>query len=396
MRKLCSMEFELCKIDPQTCSIEELENEIERLEKIKGLYDSQQYGIKIYINSIYGATASVYFTGYNVNVAEAITLQGQDVIFFSEKIINHYFQNIWHIDSETHQKMGIKNVRKIPDNSKFVVYGDTDSLYITFDHALQSCDWEGDPKDFILMLKDLKLNSYFKEKFDEYAKDHNTQNIQNFELEKIARNAIMLAKKKYILDIAWKDPGISYGPQEKITYTGVEIIQSSSPKFARKVLKELILYAFQNGKNIDYTETIKKLKEYRKEFSMQDPNDISKGVSIGDYEKYVLEDRKEIVLGDKCPINNRAAAVYNYLLFNSKWKSKYNLIRTDDKIKFYYSKGEYGVFGFIPGNLPYEFAPEIDYELQFEKVIVEPFNRIIEVLGFNSIPGNLIYNIGLF
>lgn len=270
------------------------------------------------------------------------------------------------------------------------------STYMTFQPVLDSCDWKGDPKEFILTLKKLRLENYLRLKFEEYAEKFNTKNIQNFELEKISRSGLMMAKKKYVLDLAWKDPGIEYGPQEKLSYTGVEIVQSSTPKFARKVLKELIIYLFSRGKNLDYSEAIKKLKDIKREFVMQDPDDISKGVSIGDYEKYVLEDRKEIVLGDKCPINVRSAAVYNHLLFSTKWKSKYNLIKTGDKIKHYYAKGEYEVFGFIPGNYPYEFAPEIDYDKQFEKIIVEPFNRFIKTLGYNAIPGNLIYSKSLF
>ena len=59
-------------------------------------------------------------------------------------------------------------------------------------------------------------------------------------------------------------------------------------------------------------------------------------------------------------------------------------------------QGGMDVFGFTPGNYPYEFAPEIDYDRQFEKIIVEPFNRFIETLGFSAIPGNLIYARSLF
>jgi hypothetical protein len=123
---------------------------------------------------------------------------------------------------------------------------------------------------------------------------------------------------------------------------------------------------------------------------LQEPNDISKTVSIGDYEKYVLEDRNTIELAPKCPINVRAASVYNNILLNTKWKTKYNLIRTGDKIKHYYSKDDTTVFGFLPGDFPFEFAPEIDYDLQFEKVIVEPFNRFLTSAGFNPVPGSLV------
>ena len=99
---------------------------------------------------------------------------------------------------------------------------------------------------------------------------------------------------------------------------------------------------------------------------------------------------------EKCPINVRAASVYNHKLLNTKWKSKYNLIKTGDKIKHYYAKGESDVFGFLPGDYPYEFAQPVDYDRQFEKVIVEPFNRFIAPLGYNPVPGNLIYARSLF
>jgi len=273
------------------------------------------------------------------------------------------------------------------------------STYITFEPLLESCDSPKESKDivdFILKIRNFRLDKYLSDKFEEYAKRFNTEDLQVLELEKISYSSLMLAKKKYILDIAWKDPGVRYDPQEKITPTGVEIVQGSTPKFSRTVLKELLLLLFKKGKSIEYGEIVNKLKEYKKQFVLQVPDDISKTVSIGDYEKYVLEDRKEIRLADKCPINVRAAAIYNNYILNTKWKSKYNLIKTGDKIKHYYANNENGVFGFLPGDYPYEFAPSINYDLQFEKVIVEPFNRFISPIGFPPVPGNLMYAKSLY
>lgn len=276
------------------------------------------------------------------------------------------------------------------------------STYVTLEPLIDSCDWKSavgpdeTPVHFILKLKELKLNDYIKVKFDEYAKKFNTVNIQDLELEKISYSSLMVAKKKYILDLAWKDPGIFFKPQEKIKPVGVEVVQGSTPAFSRKTLKTLLSILFEKGKDLKYAEIVNTLKEYKKQFIMQNPDDISKTVSIGDYEKYVLEDRREIRLGEKCPINVRSAAVYNNQLLNSKWKSKYNLIKTGDKIKHYYSKDSHEVFGFLPNNFPYEIAPEVDYDLQFAKVIIEPFNRFMTSAGFSEIPPNLIYSKPLF
>lgn len=389
------MRFKHTQIDARYCSLEELKGEINRLKGLSDAYNGIQYSIKIWINSIYGACASPFFVGYNINVAEAVTLQGQNMIHFVNGIIDHYFINIWHEDKELHTRMGIKANRIL--QKSLIVYNDTDSVYFSFDPVLKSSDWKGSSVDFILLIKDLRLNSYIKMRFEEYAKKFNTQDIQNLELEKISYSALMMAKKKYILDLAWKDPGISFKPQEKIAYTGVEIIQSSTPKFARKILKDLVKYVFNEGKNINYSEAVKKLRDYKKEFIFQKPDDISKSISIGDYEKYVREDKKEIILENKCPINVRSAAIYNHkVLSNKRWRGKYNLIKSGDKIKYYYSKDSDEVFGYLPGNFPHEFAPEIHYDLQFEKIIVEPFNRFLETLGFNPIPGNLIFARSLF
>lgn len=389
------MKLELTKINPETASIEEIENEIKRLESIKSEYNGMQMAIKIFINSVYGATASVYFDGYNVNVAEAITLQGQDIIHYANTILDDYFINYWHKDKKVHEALGLKVVYPIKEKS-LIVYNDTDSTYMTFKPVIDSCDWKGDPLDFILKLKDIRLEKYLDMKFDEYAKKFNTKNLQVFELEKISRQALLLAKKKYILDLAWKDPGIRFSPQEKLSFTGVEIVQGSSSRFSKKYLKEIITYIFEKGNSIKIPDLIHILKKHKEQFLIEDLENICKTVSIGDYEKYVIEDKNKIVLADKCPINIRAASVYNHILLNSKYKNKYRLIKTGDKIKMYYTKNSDQVFGFLPFNFPYEFAPETDYNLQFEKTIIDPVNRFITAIGLNPINSNLVYSKSLF
>jgi len=303
------MKFELTQIDPYNCSIEELQKEINRLDSISNDYHGIEQSIKIWINSIYGALGSRFFPYYNVACAEAITLQGQDVIKFTNHIIEDYVFNIWHLDKELHEKLGITYVNKINPTTKICIYNDTDSSYITLAPLIASCDTKDNGVDFILKLKKYRLEEYINKKFDEYGKKYNTQNIQVLELEKISYSAMLIAKKKYILDLAWKEPGIRFKPQEKIKYVGIEIVQGSTGKFTRKVLKEMITLIFNKKKALSYSELIKKLKDYKAQFCLQDPEDISKQQTIGDYEKYVLEDRKNVILAPKCPINVRSAAI---------------------------------------------------------------------------------------
>jgi DNA polymerase elongation subunit (family B) len=119
--------FELSKIDPNECSIEELEKEIKRLKQIKEEYHGIEQSVKVFINSCYGACASPYFVGYNINIAEAVTLQGQDLIKYANKVINEYFIDLWHKDFELHKKLGLTYVNPIKEKS-ITVYNDTDSV----------------------------------------------------------------------------------------------------------------------------------------------------------------------------------------------------------------------------------------------------------------------------
>lgn len=115
------------KIDYENASIEEIEQEIERLEQIREEYFNKEQSIKIFINSCYGACASQFYECYNINVAEATTLQGQDMIKFTNDILDEYFVNQWHLDTELHEKLGLTYVNKLGVGTT-VVYNDTDSI----------------------------------------------------------------------------------------------------------------------------------------------------------------------------------------------------------------------------------------------------------------------------
>jgi hypothetical protein len=154
------------------------------------------------------------------------------------------------------------------------------------------------------------------------------------------------------------------------------------------------------GKKPEYIEIVNKLKEIKMKFSMQNPNEISKAFTMSDYEKYIYNDKTTpiaYVPKTVCPIHIRAAAVYNNMLYNKakKYKSKYKIIHKGDKVKFYYT-GPDTVFGFIPNEFPVEFAPKMDIDLQFEKMVLEPMNRIIEASGYPKVSAALTFSVGLW
>ena len=275
------------------------------------------------------------------------------------------------------------------------------SVYATFEEVIASCNYPGTGTEFIIQLYELRLEEYINKCFDGYAKKYHTDNIQALELEKISESAIILAKKKYVLDLVWKDPGVFYDAQTKLNSKGVEIVQSSTPSFARKNLNELLKILFKEKKNLDVKKFVDRLKDLKEQFKLSGVEEISKSTSIGDYEKGISQDKEKLVIESRCPIHVRASGHYNYILNNNtKMKRKYQLIRSGDKVRWYFCKtdrpDDNGVFAYQPGNFPHEIAPEIDYDTQFTKVIIEPINRFIVAMGFGSIPPNLITSTRLF
>lgn len=408
-------------IDPETCSMEELAAAIKACKLAEDDYNNKQLSCKIFINSIYGAMANQYYYNSNISMAESITLQGQDLIKYSVIVVNDYFRNYWNTDEETHKNIAeyMKKRFKDFDVDKFLVsaknpvgfgetlqiYGDTDSAYISLQPIIDSCNIPLEMEtDFVLAVNDCILANYLDIMFNKYAEKFNCpKNLEKFELEKIARSVIMLAKKKYIMDISWKEPDVHVAPLHSVVYKGIEVIQGSTPDFCRECMKDFIKFMLgkiADGKKPEYIEIVNKLKEIKTKFSMQNPNDISKSFAMSDYEKYIYDDKKSQIVftqGTVCPLHVRAAATYNNMLYNKakKYKSKYKIIHKGDKVKFYYTSSD-TVFGFIPNEFPVEFAPKMDIDLQFEKMVLEPLNRIIEASGYPKVSSALTFSVGLW
>lgn len=380
-------------IDYSQYTLEELEKKLFEVQHMASDFHNEEQGVKLTLNSIYGALGNQYFACFNPDVAESVTLQGQDLIKYAEKILNKYFQEYWHLDTELHEKLEVRNVR--PITGDMVIYIDTDSNYVNFGSVVSSCEFDYDPLDFLRKLDDYRLKGYLKNCFDIYAKKWNTENFQDFELETIAKNGIFLGKKKYVLNLAWAAPNKDAFPDlSKVKPTGIEIVQGGTPPFAREKLTVILKHFFKTGKSFDIREFVKMLKEVKNEFKLQKPDAISIGTSVNNIEKFIVNDTSAFEYVKACPMHVRAAGYHNYVLNNSKYKAKYSLIRSSDKIKFYFvdvkNERENNVFGYLNGSYPYEFAPPISYDGQFNRVILDPINRFIESMGYPPISPNLL------
>ena len=389
----------------ESLSIKELEQKIEELQRECDIFNAEQMSIKILINSMYGVFANRYFYFFNPDIAKTITLQGQNITKSTIAFIDHYFFNIWPNDKKLHEKLGLSKVKPISKSP--CKYGDTDSVFISFEEIYNNIEGyhKEDSKypgvDFILDIFKYRLNKYFEKCFESYAKKFNATPLLNLELEKIAHSMLCIHKKKYVLDMAWKETGVRYNELEKIVATGGEISQSSTPAYAKKQMMELLKYILSNRFSFNILDFLVKLNEIKSSYMLQDLDNISISVKVNNYEKFIINDQETIELKSGCPYNVRAASYYNHLLNHSypNMKTKYPLIRSGDKIKLYIAKTEnpeFKYFAYSPNDYPYEFAPSIDWDAHFEKYIVYPVNAFMKAIGQNKINSNLFIKTTLF
>jgi len=400
------MNLEELKNKPtEQLSKDEAELLINHYEELSAKFTAYEQAVKVTLNSIYGAFGNKWFHFFNIDMAESITLQGQDAILYSENVLNKYFQDFFFKDTAVHERFNIKVKHKLERPS--VIYIDTDSCYVQFEEMYNSIEWLGDPLSidtFIIELYDFRLKDYIIKAMEKYAEKRNTDNFLVFELETVAYNGIWMSKKKYIQNIAWDDKlevTDRHPSLKKVKTIGFDTIQSSTPSFVRNKLVDALKIIFrkhQKPSAEDLKELVEFMKQTKKEFKLADLDDIAFNKRTNNIEKYIVDDQIELQFGLKCPPNVKAAGFYNYLLNNNKkYKNKYKLIGNGEKLKIYHVNGNLSdTFAYMPGEHPYEFAPPVDYDTQFEKSMIDPLNRVLKAIGLQTLDTNLIYASSLF
>ena len=384
-------------------SQDEIKTLVEHYSMLSAKFGAYEQAVKVMLNSIYGAFGNKWFHFFNIDIAESITLQGQSAILYSEKILNKYFQEFWTKDRAVHEFFNIKVKSKLVRPS--VVYIDTDSCYVQFEEMYESIEWLGDVvsiDQFIMKLYNFRLKDYIFKCMEKYAEATNTENFLQFELETIAYSGIWLAKKKYLQNIAWEDKiGIEerYPSLKKVKTIGFDTIQSSTPALARKQLTDILKLILSEKPTASLLKRlVDHLKQCKKEFQLASVDEICFNKRTNNLEKYIVDDTVEFQYGLKCPPNVKAAGFYNFLMNqNPKFKNKYKMIGNGEKLKLYHCKhGTCEIFAYQPGAHPYEIAPTVDYETQFEKSVIDPLNRVLTAVGLHTLNRNLIYSTSLF
>lgn len=363
-------------------------------KKIKKL-SLRQGAIKILLNSVYGAFGNKWFYFFNVDLAQSITLQGQDLIKFSIRAINHYFKERWHEDTELHEILGIDTSKVSKVDVDSAIYTDTDSVYVQFYSALKSVEGLELTRDEYLkmcvLIDEHRLSGYFNEAFEKWSALHNTKNRQHFKIESISENGFWIMKKNYALRMSYEpNPKKElYDPVDReLKIVGLEPIKASYPEWARNHQKAFIELLLEKGRGIQLEEElIPLIKEVREEFNSLEIPDMAQNFLVRKYDDYVVDESK-CLLGKGATSYAKSVMHHNHLININQLEGKYPKLRQGKKIKHLHCEpNELGidVFAYNPGQFPEEIAPVIDIDRQFFILIVEPINRILGAFGLNKI-----------
>ena len=340
-------------------STSKLSNEIAK-------YNTLQMAKKILLNSAYGALANKYFRYYNVKQAEAITMSGQLSIRWIENKLNDYFNKLLKTKDED-----------------YVVASDTDSVYLVFGNIVRKflgLDWDKNKIiDKIDSICEDQVIPYIEKCYEELANYVNAYEQKMFmSREVIADKGIWTAKKRYILNV-FDNEGVRY-TEPKLKIMGIESVRSSTPASCRSQIEEIIKQIV----NTDENTVINDIAEFRKKFSLMEPEEISFPRSCNNIQNYSCGTN---IYKKSTPIHVKGALIYNHFVKENKLDSKYQLIKEGDKIKFIYLKlpnqMKDKVISFM-NSLPKEFELNryIDYELQFDKSFLDPIKSVLDAVGW--------------
>ena len=298
-------------------------------------YKRRQLRQKIFLNSVYGTLGLPIFRFYDRDNAEAVTISGQEIIRSAEKLVNDmYFTKF-------------KEANVNPPTQDFVVYIDTDSLYMS---ALPVGKLLGvKPEDMTKFTIDWvtqvasKINQFYEymvPKIFNVAPQYNRIRIVP---DVVAKKALWVVKKRYamlkVFDMeSMKPVKTKDGKEGKLEVKGIDVVRSSFPaafrKFASGALDSLL-------RGIPQKELDERIMVFEEDIAKCSVFDLAKTSSVrfisrNGEDNYNPSTRKLFQFINKSPAQVRAALAYNDLLKVWKLDRQFEKITHSEKIKWCY------------------------------------------------------------
>jgi len=326
--------------------------------------ETLQTAIKLLLNSLYGAMGNKYFRYFDLRIASAITLTGQEVIKHAEKSVNVFLNKF------------------VGEEKDRVIAMDTDSLYIGVEDVIDKFNPKN-PVNFLDEFGSKAVEPMLEKAFGEFAEKTNAYtNRMVMKREAIADRGIWTAKKRYILNVH-NNEGVQYA-EPKIKIMGIEAIKSSTPQVCREAMRQMFKIIVTG----DEEKTQSAVRLFKDHFKSLPPDEIAFPRGVSDITKWSSQ---STVYKKGTPIHVRGSLLYNKQVRSSGLEKQYAIIQNGDKIKFLYLTVpniiQENIISF-PGHLPEELNLHkyVNHDLQFEKTFLDPINIILDAIGWSAEP----------
>lgn len=346
------------------------------MEKLENV---QNMALKVLINSLYGALGNANFRYYDVRNAEAITISGQLSIRWIMRKMNEYMNRLC-------DTTGVD----------YVVYGDTDSIYLTFEKFINKmADKKGiKPEDidkirwvdFLDRFAKEKCEPFINESYAELTEYVNAYQLGMFmDREIIADTAFWTAKKRYAANV-WDSEGKRKKDEHgnvvpKLKIMGIETQRSSTPLFAGKSLEKAIKIILTEGESSlqSHVADVKKAyptKDYREIASVSSANNIEKN-------------HNNFVPVSGCPGHIKGALAYNKRaaavgIDAIKSGAKIQIVMLTQPNIMHSENLAFPSGDTIPDEFGLNIAKAIDYYGMYNKHFLKPIDNICSAIGWES------------
>ena len=336
-------------------------------------FKSRQLIQKVILNSLYGVLGLPVFRFYDLDNAEATTLTGQELIKFTKKMGNYFYN------------------KQLGDDRDYCIYIDTDSVFYSalplIEKRFPNTPFTETRMSKVILDVADEMQNFLNSSYDYFAKEFLNVNEHRFEIkqELIAKSGLFIVKKRYGLKII-NDNGVKVN---KLHVKGLDLVRSNFPKAMGELLKSVLEDILATVPKDKIDERIINFKESMK---LMDFDRIAIPTGVKNLKKYSNGKAGKFTNFAKgSPAHVKASLVYNDLIDYFGLSRKYEQITSSEKIKWVYLRqNELGLESC--GYKGYEDPPQIiefikkyiDYKKMYTQMLKKKIMMFYETLKWDE------------
>jgi len=344
-------------------------------EEQYGYFNRRQHIQKIVLNSMYGVLGLPVFRFYDLDNAEATTLTGQELIKFTKKIGNHFYNN------------------ELGTNKDYCIYIDTDSVFYSAVPLVKKRFPNTELSDVMMTQRineiATEVQKYLNKSYDYFAQKFCNLDVHRFEIKQeiVAKAGLFIVKKRYGMKII-SDNGVQVN---KTMVKGLDTVRSNFAPAFRKLLSDIlddILMSVPKEK-ID-----ERISIFKRNMTSLHYDVMANPIGVKGIGKYEVKDAESVFSSYKkgTPVHVKSAINYNSLIDYWYEGKRYGKITNGNKIKWVYLKEN--EFGFDSiAYKGYEDPPQvldmiknyIDHNKMYEQAMSKKIGMFYKALKWGGV-----------